>query len=82
MAVRAKQHDASQVREELSAAEQAEPHRVAEQALDQHSPPPAHAEPTEPRSIGIRELMLGLCIGLPQLAWMGLLMYFALQVLS
>ena len=82
MAVGVEEHKASPLAHEPAVAERAEPQRVAGHAADQDAPAAAHAEPAPPGSFGIRELLLALCIGLPQLAWMGFLMYLVLGALS
>lgn len=51
-------------------------------APDQDAREQQQAQRAEPQSFRVAELLLAVCFGLPQLAWMGFLAYVGLRVMS
>jgi hypothetical protein len=74
-------HGRARLDEELWLADE-EPEGVADRAPDGDADEGDDGKRDEVRRFGIRELLLAVCLFVPQLAWMGFLAYIAFRALS
>jgi len=66
--------------DELRLAEKEQPDGVTDDAPERDAEEAQRPQGVEQRSLGATELLLSLCIGLPQLAWMKFLAYLAYNI--
>jgi hypothetical protein len=81
VAVGAEHHEPQWLEEELWLVDE-EPEGVADRAPDHEAHDQHENERVEAKRLGVRELLLAVCLFVPQLAWMGLLAYVAFRALS
>ena len=82
MAIPARGEEPTWLNEDLWLASE-QPQGVADDTPDHDAHDPIEGERIEvARRFGTRELLLALCVFVPQLAWMALLVYLGLRVLT